>query len=94
MKERRGRRKANKAVEAQPLIAALQERAEVVRQQELSEALGKLCRLTPEQLQELDVLTRRLVDRLLSRPVNRLQQRGGDLDTLRDLFGIDEDRGG
>lgn len=88
MKGKAGKR--DPAGEALPLLAALKEQAEAVRQEELREALGKLRDLSPAQRRELDALTRRLVNRLLRRPLGRLRGREEDEGAIRELFGIDK----
>jgi len=85
-------------LEAEPLIAELQRRAERIRRQEVD---GARDRFPPEAQDELDRLTRSLVRKILHHPSSRLRSggagEGGDrgraqLELVRDLFQLgDED---
>lgn len=83
-------------LEAEPLIAELQRRAERIRRQEVD---GARDRFPPEVQEELDRLTRSLVRKILHHPSSRLRSGGageGDrgraqLELVRDLFQLGED---
>jgi glutamyl-tRNA reductase len=80
-----------------PLIRALRDRAEEVRQRELERARRTLRDLSPEQLAAVDALTRQLTAKLLHDPTTRLrasaaEQRNGEIAELtRYLFSLEED---
>jgi glutamyl-tRNA reductase len=57
----------------EPWVAALRREVERIRQRELESARPFLGRLTPEQEQAVDRLTRRLVGRLLDGPTERIR---------------------
>jgi glutamyl-tRNA reductase len=80
-------------LDAEPLIAELQRRAERIRQQEVEGARGRF----PAELEgELDRLTRALVRKILHHPSTRLRSGSPDrdlahLELARDLFQLGED---
>lgn len=77
---------------AAPLITALQERAEQIRQQQLQWALPKLGNLSEHQKQVLDLMTARIVRQLLHYPISELRNLLNDGDTLplfARLFGLE-----
>jgi glutamyl-tRNA reductase len=84
-----------RSMEAEPLIARLQKRAERIRAQELAQALPHF---PASSHAELDRLTRSLVRKILHHPSTRLRG-GGDaqdlprLDLVRELFRLDEPDG-
>lgn len=82
-----------RSLEAEPLIARMQRRAESVRQEELKAALAHF---PAETHAELDRLTRSLVRKILHHPSTRLRRGDGghdlpSLDLVRELFQLDED---
>jgi glutamyl-tRNA reductase len=82
-----------RSLEAEPLIARMQRRAESVRQEELKAALA---RFPAETHAELDRLTRSLVRKILHHPSTRLRKGDGgndlpNLDLVRELFQLDDD---
>ena len=67
--------------DAAPAIAALRAQAEDIRTQELERARGRLGRLTAAELDAVDSITARIVDKLLHVPTLRLKEAAaGDLD--------------
>lgn len=78
---------------AAPTLTEIRDRIEAVRQTELAAARS---RLTPEAYDELDRVTRRLVNKILHRPTVQLKRRVGQadeqhlLEQVRDLFGLDD----
>jgi glutamyl-tRNA reductase len=81
-----------RSLEAEPLIARLQRRAESVRQAELAAARD---RFPAETHEELERLTRSLVRKILHHPSTRLRQGDGSgdlprLDLVRELFQLDD----
>ncbi len=87
------------ALEAVPTIAALKERVERIRREELAEAAGRFCHLSPADLERIEALTATLVNRLLHAPVTWLKQvaESADgkiyLEAARRLFALDMDEG-
>jgi glutamyl-tRNA reductase len=87
-----GRRREAKLA---PLIAALHERGEVVRAEELERLAGRLAGLSDREREALDALTRGIVKTLLHDPVVRLKELSarGAADAharaLAELFGLD-----
>ncbi len=82
-----------RAMQAEPLIAQLQKRAEQIRRQELAQALHHFPASSHEHL---DRLTRSLVRKILHHPSSRLRGHGGAedlprLDLVRELFQLDLD---
>jgi glutamyl-tRNA reductase len=78
---------------AAPTLTEIRERIEAVRQAELAAARA---RLTPEAYEELDRITRRLVNKILHTPTVQLKKQMGQeeeqrlLQQVRDLFGLDD----
>ena len=86
-----------RADELAPTIAALVEKAEATRVAEVERAARRLRDLTPEQRQVVDHLTRRLVAKLLHRPIERLKdvdaakQNPQQIAAVRELFELDDE---
>lgn len=57
-----------------PTIAKLQEKAELLRMEELSKASKKLGNLSPKDLEAVDRLSKGLVAKLLHGPMSHLRQ--------------------
>jgi glutamyl-tRNA reductase len=62
------------AREAAPVIASLRTRAEEIRTEELARARGRLRRLTAAELEVVESITTRIVDKLLHVPTLRLKE--------------------
>lgn len=81
-------------LEVEPLVAALRLRAEVIREEEVERALGRLGDSDPETAEQIERLSRALVTKLLHEPTVRLRERGGEGDAeefaaaVRELFGL------
>jgi glutamyl-tRNA reductase len=86
-----------RAGEMRPAMAALVARAEDMRRAELDRALRSFEELSPQQLEALDRLTRRLVAKLLHDPLRRARSLAASargtlyLDALRELIELDDD---
>jgi len=84
------------AREVAPLVAALRDRGETLRQSELERLTARLRSLTPEQREAVEQLTRGLVSKLLHEPTIRLKDAAGSArgellaDALTALFALDE----
>jgi glutamyl-tRNA reductase len=66
------------AREVAPVVAALHERAEAVRAEELRRAEARLAGLDPAQRRAVEALTRRIVAKLLHDPTVNLKAAAGD----------------
>ena len=79
-------------LEVAPTVAALQQRAEEIRRQELDKTLRRLKDLSPEDAQRLDALTQAIIKKLLQRPIANLKARRSPshLQRARELFALDE----
>ncbi|MCS6830651.1 MAG: glutamyl-tRNA reductase [Armatimonadota bacterium] len=71
---------------AAPLIVALQQRAEQIRQQQLEWAMPKLCDLNDRQKGVVEQLTLRIVKQLLHHPIAELRKLLDDDDDALPLF--------
>ncbi|HEX2563112.1 MAG TPA: glutamyl-tRNA reductase, partial [Acidimicrobiales bacterium] len=86
---------ASSAREVAPMIVALRERAEVVRQAELDRFRGRLDDLGADQADLIDAVTKRLVSKLLHQPTVVLKDAAGSprgdrlVAALRELFEIE-----
>lgn len=82
-----------------PLIEALHARGESVRAQEVAGLASRLAALSPQERETVELLTSRIVKRLLHDPTVRLKDlagRGegdGPARALTDLFGLELDEG-
>jgi glutamyl-tRNA reductase len=81
-----------------PTIVSLQEHLENIRQAEIDKVRGKLGKLSPEQEQAIDAMTRGIVNKILHAPVTTLKTaaRSKDsgstsvIDMVRKLFRLDK----
>jgi glutamyl-tRNA reductase len=71
-----------------PAILSLQDYVETIRQAELDRVRGRLGRLSPEQEQALEALTRGIVNKILHTPITQLKSATADpeITTLVDAF--------
>jgi glutamyl-tRNA reductase len=85
-------------LEVEPLLAAIRLQADAIRQQEVARTLRRLGDVDPATAEQLDLLSRALVKKLLHEPTVRLRDRAGEGDAdgvalaLRDLFGLSAPR--
>ncbi len=88
---------ASSAREVAPIIVALRERADALRQAELERYRAKLADLDPSQHEAVEALTRGIIGKLLHDPQLALKDAAGSprgdrlVAALRDLFALDED---
>ncbi len=81
-------------LEVEPLLASLRQQAEAIREQEVARALRRLGEVDPETAEQIDLLSRALVKKLLHEPTARLRERAGDGEAddvaaaVRELFGL------
>lgn len=83
----------------EPIISAIYNRAEAVRQKEFKKTLKMIGKLDNDQIRILEVMTRLLVERILFHPINRLRKAAMTgsyhiASTVQELFDIKLDRGG
>lgn len=86
------RHDATRGSVAHDVIAALRERAEAIRREELGRLDGRWDGLRPGDHLRLELLTRAIVEALLREPTARLRAGvldGDDLDSARFLFDLD-----
>ncbi len=71
-----------------PIITALRQKAEDIRQSELAKALPKLRDLSDKDLHIVQTLTTRIINRLLHEPVSELRAKGDpeQAELIRELF--------
>jgi glutamyl-tRNA reductase len=87
---------ATSAREVAPMIVALRDRAEEVRQGEVERYRSKLGELDPSQLDAVDALTRGIIGKLLHDPSVALRDAAGSnrgdrlVAALRELFALDD----
>jgi glutamyl-tRNA reductase len=77
---------------ARDVIAALRDRAEAIRREELQRLDGRWDGLRPDDRLRLELLTRAIVEALLDEPTARLRAGAlddADLDSARFLFALD-----
>lgn len=85
--------------EVAPAIALLRARAEEIRTGELERARTRLGRLTAAELRAVDMVTSRIVDKLLHVPTVRLKEAAAGAEgalaasVVRDLFDLADDAG-
>ena len=83
--------------ELRPLLAAMHQHSEEIRQREVARALRRLKGVTPDVEAQLEAFSRSLVTKLLHEPTRRLREETDPdvSDTYarvaRDLFGLDAD---
>ena len=80
-----------------PLVSGARDRAEAVRKGELDRLAGRLKSLAPDQREAIELLTRRIVAKLLHEPTVNLKAAAGTpkgealAEAFRELFGLDHD---
>lgn len=86
-----------RASEIGPTVAALVQRAETIRVEEIARLRGQFGALTETQQQALDQLTRKIVAKLLHTPLSKAKELASSkqghayLAALRELFELDDD---
>ena len=80
-----------RSLDVVPIIAALRERAEEIRDRELERTLRRLPGLDDEQRERIEAMTSAIVKKMLDRPIARLKD-GADtglyMEALEDLFEV------
>jgi len=83
------------SLEVVPTIAAIRDKAEVIRQAELEKALRKLGGLSEKERKTVEALSCSIVNKMLHGPTARLHQAAGSkdgytvLETARQLYGLE-----
>ncbi len=84
-------------LEIAPLIAELKQKAEAIRREELDKRISKL-NLTPEQFQEIDNVTRIIINKLLHQPITSVKKKATEEESrhhvvqiFREIFGLGKD---
>jgi glutamyl-tRNA reductase len=84
-------------LDVKPVITDLRQKAEAIRQKELDRAIRRLGPLDDDAARQLDRFSRSLVNKLLHDPTVRLRDKAGReqdmtgyVQTVRDLFGLEE----
>jgi glutamyl-tRNA reductase len=81
---------------AEPTIVSLSKELDEIRRRELEKTLVHLSGLTPDQREEVEYLTKRIVNNILQRPLAEIKQEAHDeehgsvLAAVRRLFGLKE----
>lgn len=84
-----------RALEVVPTIVELRRRAEAIRQAEVEQALRRLNGLSEKEREIVEMLSRRIVNKLLHEPTVRLKQHANShsgfyyTEAIRELFGLD-----
>ncbi|MBM2826981.1 MAG: glutamyl-tRNA reductase [Dehalococcoidia bacterium] len=77
-----------------PTIAALRDRAEAIRQEEVSKTLSRFQGLTDDERRRVDAMTRAIVKKILHDPLVNLKEAGntnGYVEAVQDLFALQID---
>jgi glutamyl-tRNA reductase len=84
-----------RALDVVPTIVELRRRAEAIRQAEVEHALRRLNGLSDEEREIIEVLSKRIVNKLLHEPTVRLKRHANGhsgfyyTEAIRELFGLD-----
>lgn len=85
-----------RALDVVPTIVDLRKQAEAVREAEVDRALRQLQELSDQEREIIEILSRRIVNKLLHEPTVRLKRHANGhsgfyyTETLRELFALDE----
>jgi glutamyl-tRNA reductase len=83
-------------MEVKPVISGLVEKAEAIRQAQLKLTLKKLRRLSTEERQSLEAMTRAIVQKILHDPIQHLKKDADEKDDyvrlIAELFQLDRDK--
>jgi glutamyl-tRNA reductase len=86
-----------KTLQVVPTIICLKEKADAIRRAEIKRSLSNLGELTPEQMKNLEILTRSITEKIIHDPILYLKRKAGRptrdayLDMTRKLFNLDSD---
>lgn len=76
------------AIEAKPSISALVEKAENIRQSQLTITLKKLPRLSDEERANIETMTKSMVQKILHEPIQYLKNHKEGSQIIDELFGL------
>ncbi len=84
-----------KELDFYPTLKALTEKAEIIREKELSKTLKKLKNLSKEEIEAIEILTRSLIQKLLYYPINFIKKSYHEegkyaISLIRQIFELDE----
>lgn len=84
-----------KELDFYPTLKALTEKAEILREKELSKTLKRLKNLSHEEIEAIEILTRSLVQKLLYYPINFIKKSYHEegkyaISLVRQIFELDE----
>jgi glutamyl-tRNA reductase len=80
-----------RSLDVVPVIAALRDRAETIRLQELDRTLSRMPELDDDSRRRLEAMTAAIVKKMLDRPIARLKDgadKGLYMEALEDLFDV------
>jgi len=86
-----------KGLRAEPAIVSMANELNVIRERELQKTLHALPDLSEKQREEVEYLTKRIVNTILQRPMTQLKQEvteddsGRALSLIKRLFGLKDD---
>jgi glutamyl-tRNA reductase len=84
-------------IEAGPIISQLTRYAHGIREQELERVLNKLGEISDKDRDEIEYLTKRIINKMLNKPISAIRDAVADgdgyqvLNTTQKLFDLDED---
>jgi glutamyl-tRNA reductase len=84
---------------AEPTIVSMTQELNAIRERELEKTLNMLPELTPRQRDEVEYLSKRIVNNILQRPMNQIKQEvvredpSRVLHLVKRLFGLEESAG-
>ncbi|MBI3953056.1 MAG: glutamyl-tRNA reductase [Chloroflexi bacterium] len=79
-----------RALDVEPIIAALRAKVEEVRQEELARALRRLAHLAPQDQAQIDALTMSIINKILHQHFEYLKSEG-DVELVRNLFHLEDE---
>ncbi|MBI4308286.1 MAG: glutamyl-tRNA reductase [Chloroflexi bacterium] len=80
------------SLEVVPVVAALQAKADAIREREVRRTLRRFSTLTSQEQEQIEAMTRAIVSKLLHDPITALKEKGeqdGYTRVTRDLFKLD-----
>jgi glutamyl-tRNA reductase len=87
-------------MEVAPTITAIRQKAEFIREAELTKTMAQLGHLTPKQKKSVEMMTAAIINKLLHDPIISLKKdnptimKQKQLEMVRSLFGLDNNQAG
>jgi glutamyl-tRNA reductase len=81
---------------AEPTLVSMSQELHAIRERELEKTLAQLQDLTDAQREEIEYLTKRIVNKILQRPMSQIKEEAahedphGFLYVVKRLFGIED----